>query len=256
MSGMKRNRLAASIAILVTGMTVCSPLWAQSSQVQRSSERASEIIENQRDQSGRSEAEKWGLSEREWQRYEHLMESKRGIWSPGLDPLTALGVEARSDTERRRYAELLVQQDRARVQRELEFQHAYDAAWDRLYPDDKRVDPFTVEPSESAESVFQAGGQSAFQQAGQASATTSRLNVVVAIDDCDQCDSTVQRLIDRGALMDIWVVDSEGDNQRIQEWARSLDMPIGRVQRGEITLNHGGQLSAPMESLPQVIPRG
>ncbi|MFG6179634.1 TIGR03759 family integrating conjugative element protein [Halomonas sp. THAF12] len=256
MSGMKRKRLVASAAALVTGMTMFSPLWAQSSEVQRSSERASEIIENQRDQTGRSEAEKWGLSDREWQRYERLMESKRGIWSPGLDPLTALGVEARSDAERRRYAELLVQQERARVQRELEFQRAYDAAWDRLYPDANRVDPFTVETSQTAESVFQGGGQSVFGQAGQASATTSRLNVVVAIDDCNQCDSTVQRLMDRGALMDIWVVDSDGDNRRIQDWARSLEMPADRVQRGEITLNHGGQLSAPMESLPQVIPRG
>ena len=35
--------------------------------------------------------------------------SPRGVYSPGIDPLTALGIEARSAEERRRYADLQVQ---------------------------------------------------------------------------------------------------------------------------------------------------
>jgi len=48
-------------------------------------------------------AQEWGLSSQEFQRYRTLMQGSRGVYSPGLDPLTALGIEAQSDAERRRY---------------------------------------------------------------------------------------------------------------------------------------------------------
>src|SRR5476651_555518 len=53
-------------------------------------------------------AREWGLTPQEWTRYQTVMDGPRGIYSPGLDPLTALGIEATSAEERRRYAELQV----------------------------------------------------------------------------------------------------------------------------------------------------
>ena len=67
-------------------------------------------------------------------RYRELMEGPLGIHSPNLDPLTALGIEARSDEERRRYAELQVQVEARRVEKLLAYQRAYDDAWQRLHP--------------------------------------------------------------------------------------------------------------------------
>jgi hypothetical protein len=52
-------------------------------------------------------------------------------YSPGIDPLTALGIEARSAEERRRYADLQVQAERRRVEKELAYQRAYDEAFAR-----------------------------------------------------------------------------------------------------------------------------
>ncbi len=49
-------------------------------------------------------AQEWGLNQQEWTRYQTLMQGPRGVYSPGIDPLTALGIEARSAEERRRYA--------------------------------------------------------------------------------------------------------------------------------------------------------
>ncbi len=40
----------------------------------------------------RIQAQIWGLTEAEFQRYQQLMQGQRGIQSPGLDPLSALGV--------------------------------------------------------------------------------------------------------------------------------------------------------------------
>lgn len=77
-------------------------------------------------------AKEWGLTNKEYERYQNLMQEPRGIWSPGLDPLTALGVEARSDEERRRFAELQVKAERQRVEKELAYQRAYDEAYHRV----------------------------------------------------------------------------------------------------------------------------
>ncbi|MGH8490233.1 MAG: hypothetical protein ACREXS_15530, partial [Gammaproteobacteria bacterium] len=38
------------------------------------------------------QSKRWGLTGEDWQRYERLMTGPRGIWSPHLDPVTALGV--------------------------------------------------------------------------------------------------------------------------------------------------------------------
>ena len=46
-------------------------------------------------------AKDWGLEPEEWTRYRHLMQGPLGIYSPNLDPLTALGIEARTSDERR-----------------------------------------------------------------------------------------------------------------------------------------------------------
>ncbi|MDF5920208.1 TIGR03759 family integrating conjugative element protein [Pseudomonas aeruginosa] len=61
-------------------------------------------------------AQEWGLNQQEWTRYQTLMQGPRGAYSPGIDPLTALGIEARSAEERRRYADLQVQAERRRVE--------------------------------------------------------------------------------------------------------------------------------------------
>ncbi|MFV8779522.1 TIGR03759 family integrating conjugative element protein, partial [Yersinia enterocolitica] len=82
----------------------------------------------------RQNAEQWGLSDTEWQKYQQLRQGKRGIQSPGLDPLITLGVESETPSERRRLAELWVKEEYQRTEKELAFQREVDAAWSRLYP--------------------------------------------------------------------------------------------------------------------------
>ena len=48
-----------------------------------------------------AKSQEWGLTEQEWQRYQELNQGARGIWSPGLDPLTSLGVESRNRAGKR-----------------------------------------------------------------------------------------------------------------------------------------------------------
>lgn len=75
------------------------------------------------------------------------MAGRRGQWSPGLDPITALGVSTDSAAERRRFAELFVKAEFERTRKELAFQVAVDDAWQRLYTHRRRASRPTGYPN-------------------------------------------------------------------------------------------------------------
>ncbi|EHK4263086.1 TPA: TIGR03759 family integrating conjugative element protein [Raoultella planticola] len=157
-------------------------------------------------------AQQWGLTLEEWSRYETLKHSERGIWSPSLDPLTLLGVEATTDAERQRYADLLVEKESQRVEKELAFQRAYDAAWKRRFPG--LMPAVATTPDR-----------------------TSRLAVFVR-EDCTACDTRLKTLLNAGNPLDIWLVGSDNNDSRLRRWAVSQHIDNTRVQRREVTLNH------------------
>ena len=120
--------LATSIGLAVALALVAAGGFAQSAPVANSRVIPS-LVQNSTD-AGLDErlARDWGLRPEEWARYRQLMQGPLGIYSPNLDPLTALGIEARSDEERNRYAELQVQAESRRVGKMLAYERAYDAA--------------------------------------------------------------------------------------------------------------------------------
>lgn len=166
-------------------------------------------------------ARDWGLSTEEWARYRALMQGPLGIYSPNLDPPTALGIEARSDQERHRYAELQVQAEAHRVEKLLAYQRAYDDAWQRLHADMPRV----VLPNAGA----------AFSPV--APAANGRTAVFVK-DACPACDQSTLRLQAAGMEFDIYVVDNRADDARIRAWAQRIGIDPAKVRSGQITLNH------------------
>ncbi|ALM54105.1 TIGR03759 family integrating conjugative element protein [Halomonas huangheensis] len=244
------NRKALSVMAVTILPCLALPAWGQtwlSQDVDETQRGDSTVSETVIERSQQRAADAWGLNQQEIQRYKSIMEGPRGTWSPNLDPLMALGLEARSDAERQKYAELLVETERKRVEAELAFQRAYDDAWQRLYPGDMPVNSFTTKGGiDATQSVF-----------GHSAASSSpRLNVVVATQECVQCDATVKRLLSTGASMDIWIVDSEGSDDRIRSWAAEVGIPPDQVRSGSITLNHGGSINIDSAELPRVAPRG
>ncbi|HEP8866430.1 TPA: TIGR03759 family integrating conjugative element protein [Pseudomonas aeruginosa] len=175
------------------------------------------------ERSDEQHAKDWGLRVDEWQRFHELMQGPLGTHSPNLDPLTALGIEARSDEERRRYAELQVQVEARRVEKLLAYQRAYDDAWRRLYADMPRVILPDAGPAHSP----------------VATGTGDRLTVFVK-DDCAPCEQTVRRLQASGTEFDLYVVGSRNDDEHIRTWARRTGIDPARVSSRAITLNHDG----------------
>jgi integrating conjugative element protein (TIGR03759 family) len=166
-----------------------------------------------------TQARDWGLRSEEWARYRQLMQGPLGVYSPQLDPLTALGIEARSEEERRRYAELQVQAEARRVGKTLAYQRAYDAAWQRLFPGQPRVSL----PGAKAQGAGNTG--------------SGRLAVFVKAD-CAPCAQRVQQLQAAGTAFDLYMVGSRQDDARIRQWATQAGIDPARVRARTITLNH------------------
>ena len=164
-------------------------------------------------------AKDWGLRPEEWARYRQVMQGPLGIYSPNLDPLTALGIEARSDEERKRYAELQVKAESRRVDKTLAYQRAYDAAWKRFYPGQLRVN-LPGAPSSTASNKG-----------------SGRLAVFVKAN-CVPCEQRVRQLQAAGTAFDVYMVGSRQEDARIRQWATQAGIDAGRVRARAITLNH------------------
>ncbi|APG19860.1 conjugal transfer protein [Kosakonia radicincitans] len=171
--------------------------------------------------SSQQQAQQWGLSDSDWSRYQTLMKGERGIMSPGLDPLTALGVETDNSAERRRLAELWVRHEYQRSEKELAFQREINAAWLRLYPETLAVNM----------------GSNA---AGIAHDTQGRLALFVK-DNCSRCDARLAAVLADDRPVDIYLVGGNSD-EAIRTWAIRHNIPVEKVRNRQITLNHDGGL--------------
>lgn len=206
--------------LLVIGLLLHSTAYGQLSRQTTASQNQHSSTQNTQTIQRELKAQQWGLQLEEWQRYHELMDGPLGIYSPGLDPLTALGISARSDEERRHYAELQVVAETQRVERELAYQRAYDEAFKRMYPNLLPVDFSTT--THSAVAITSGNG---------------RLAIFIR-DSCVPCDAKVLQLQQAGTAFDLYMVDSQGDDTLIRRWATRVGIDPQKVFARQITLNH------------------
>ena len=164
----------------------------------------------------RARATLWDVSVTEWRRYRQLMAGIRGSISPAnLSPIEVLGIHARDAAERRRYAEQWAVMMREDAERILAFQHAYDQANHRLYPDEPLIDRTRLPERVEDEDALRA---------------TDRV-LLFARPDCSRCDTVLKRLvarIDRLAGIDIYLSGmAPGDEQAIRDWAAARGIRAG-----------------------------
>ena len=178
------------------------------------------LFSQQRDsreaRSDEQNAQDWGLRVEDWVRYRQLQQGPLGLYSPNLDPLTALGIEARSDEERQRFAELQVRAEATRVSKELAYQRAYDQAWKRLYPN---LLPVTL------------------LDAPVLPRSNGRLALFIE-DNCTACNLKVRQLQATASEFDLYMVGSDSDDAQLRRWAQRVALDPRSVRERRITLNH------------------
>lgn len=177
--------------------------------------------------------DQWGLDEAEWQRYQTLMTGIRASISPAtLSPVEVLGIHARDEAERKKYARLFAETMRDDTERVLAFQRAYDEAWRELNPSGKTLDASKLP-------TFQNPIPPNIQFG-------DRLLLFVKPQGCPACDERLGAALKgrlNGARLDIYIVGSISDDF-IRAWAQQHGIDAQDVKTKQITLNHeSGQLA-------------
>ncbi|EGU41195.1 hypothetical protein VII00023_06182 [Vibrio ichthyoenteri ATCC 700023] len=154
-------------------------------------------------------AENWQLSEGEWSRYQELLNKPEAYGLVDQNPLVVLGQFARNDEERRRYAQRLVAIDKKRIDGLLALDKAYRNAWDSLYP---ALTPI-------------------------AQSLPERVSLFVTAN-CDPCMDALKEWRTRGVKVDVFMVDSKGNDYVLRQWASAAGVRKSDVTERFITLNH------------------
>lgn len=205
---------ALSLSLLPAGL-LASSAWSAPTLVD-SAPQYSEQTRLDQQHSAAAQAKAWGLTDDEWAMFERLQAGPRHYWSPQLDPLTTLGVEADSDQERQRYAELQVRLEAKRAERELAYQKAYTAAWARLFP----------------------GMLPVQGMADDAASPSSRHTALFVEEHCPACVTRTQEWLRAGVRLDVYLVGSQGNDARLRQWARGAGITPAQVSSDQVTLNH------------------
>lgn len=169
-------------------------------------------------QESEAKAKEWGLTLEEWNRYTELMNGERGMWSPNLDPLTALGVEARTEEEQIKYARLLAKKYYERVSKEIDFDKVYRREFEKLYPNEL---PFDVEP--------------------HISQSVGRVIYFTRFDNCESCKNDLSKILsyaNNQTPVDIYIVGQNISDNDIRKWATDNHIDPIKVSKKLITLNH------------------
>ncbi|MCP4377647.1 MAG: TIGR03759 family integrating conjugative element protein [bacterium] len=216
---------ALTVALVISQPIVAADLFQL--QIRETGQQTSSKAANDLSETDLARAHTWNLSETEWRRYQQQMQGIRGSISPStISPIEVLGIHARDEAERQRYAEAWARAMYEDVGRILAFQRAYDAAGKRLYPNQLLIDVDKLPRKIGETSPLQ---------------STDRL-LFFARPECPACDLLMGKLlkrIDEVSGIDIYLTDIDpGDDAAVRAWASKYQVDPEWVRSRRITLNH------------------
>ncbi|MCY4129550.1 MAG: TIGR03759 family integrating conjugative element protein [Gammaproteobacteria bacterium] len=185
----------------------------------------------------------WDLDTRELERAEMLRDGfRRYVSDRQISPLEILGIHARTDSERNRYArhwaELMIED----AERVLAFQRAYDAAVRDLLGEERLVNLTQLPPRVSSTPALLG---------------TDRLAVFVRLD-CEPCTEVLARVFQIGRQVDgvdVYVLGlADGDKTTLHAWANRQGIPPLAVHSKRITLNFDDGLLARLHPRADEVP--
>lgn len=216
------NNLLLRILVLL-GLSLTS-LPAMADQLNESATALSQSTVNDSDE---KLARLWDLSIDEYREYQLIMQGPRGNWTPNLDPITVLGINAKSEAERTEFAEKLAKLERARVTRELAFEMAYQKAQQKLFGH--------IPLYETAEAKVA-------QWAGLGEASKAKTVNVFINTPCDTCKAVSTRILKSGVKVNFYFVGFTGE--AIKQWAVDLGITGQMITSKKATLNFDGGRSS------------
>jgi len=168
-----------------------------------------------------------GLSQADWEACRTLMSGPSGLWYPHLAPAMVLGINARTDGERQRFARMVWERERQRLDALFAFSRSYQQVvrTERSRPGFSFFEETLLQPPP--------------QDLARSGPDTGRIAAFVS-PDCPTCDSGIRDLVASGRPFDVYVTDA-GTDREIRLWARRAGIPPDRVVSRSITLNHASR---------------
>jgi integrating conjugative element protein (TIGR03759 family) len=195
----------------------------------------------------KARAKSWRLSEKEYSRYKLLKETTpRGIWTPNIDPITLLGVEARSEQERVKYARLFNQIELERANKDIAFGSAQNADLKRLSPNSNAFTSYLKQREIRRINYMNMSAMS--QGSPESNSEYKTTSYIVYADLLKSCDDSCAKQIKEAIKfdrVDFYFLNAASDEQ-IYKFARFHDIPASKVQSGIFTLNYADEDKTPM----------
>lgn len=179
-------------------------------------------------------AQEWQLSVEEWTRYRDLMQGRARFFAADMPPLLVLAMYAENDEDRNHYAEMLAQYERDRADRILKVQRAYDAAMNRLYPNEKIIDLNLLR--QQGMHFGSASSIPGVTQAAQDS-RTPRIGDTLALfasADCADCADKIRTLVSRYSIAPVEVYFS-GDSTAFKQWLQQSNLQPDWLKQHGVT---------------------
>lgn len=162
-------------------------------------------------ESSESLLKKYDLDKEEWEQYKEVLKGPRGLWSPNIHPVMALGMrKGISDTERKKLAIKMAKIRYARVKRELAFEKAVREEGLKLYGHLPLFVDFngTITPAkDTARTAL--------------STTADKKQIIQLFSDlnCAACKLYIEEWISKDQPFELYVV---GDKSSISKFAQTM----------------------------------
>ncbi len=181
-------------------------------------------------------AKSFHLSDDEYARYKYLLENTpRKFWTPNISPVTLLGIEAKTDTERTRYAELAYKLKTEREAKEKAFASIAVEVEYRLDPKSQNRTPITEQKFGFAESLP--------DNKTSLTSVFINANACMASAECQQVIGDLVKSNSSTNLLNIYFVQST--KAQISDFAVRNNISSEKVKSGSINLAiESGQISA------------
>jgi integrating conjugative element protein (TIGR03759 family) len=173
----------------------------------------------------------WNISTDDWIRYEQIMQGEGQYLWKDLDPITVLGLNARSASEKNRYAEKLAKLEFTNAQKVILLDRAYNKAFHELYGKLPVVDPSKLNIGRAKASLLSVPKASVKTEFGDR-------YIAFVNTQCNSCNRMVEQVLGSlqlGVSLDIHF--KKDSRQAITQWANKQGISAESVEVGTVTLN-------------------
>jgi len=168
-------------------------------------------------------ANMWDLTVDDYKQYlTEMANTPSSRWWKDIDPPQVLGMNAKTEEERMKYARIDVQLDKERTSREIAFQHAYDKAFASAYPNSK---PININTSHHSDAVKSSDRFYLFTPLNDPEGALLAAKIIRLMQDKSEIS------------LNIFFV-GKASFSAIQRWGKANNIPKAMPNLDQVTLNH------------------